>query len=390
VVQKWEHDSARALIESMSNTHAEVRVAAIFALARLSRQADSQSGGSTSPMRKMIAKALPSNQRPFRQPPRELADALSNGTARWTRENAAAFHGFVDKAPPPALLTALDDPSAVVRVAAVEALGEFPLRIDVAIPTLLSMLEKDESEVRKACAQTLRIAWPTASVFSNLAESVRRGTTEARSLAIVLLGRIGPEAGSTVPDLIGILKEPLDTTIPRSALGGMQQDPPCCAARALGLIASSDEAIDALAATLASNCEYRHDAAAYGLVQIGDAARAAAPALVSAYNRWLDCKDQVLSGRWMTTAVGRLAPRSVAEADGVAALIRALDDKDRSIHLIAVAALGKFGKNAAAAIPKLRSLKDKDASVEIRDAASVALKAIETNAKLPNGQQNPA
>lgn len=167
----------------------------------------------------------------------------------------------------------------------------------------------------------------------------------------------------------------------------MQQDGPCCAARALGLIASSDEVIEALTATLRSDIDYRHGAAAYGLAQIGDRARVAAPALVAAYSNWLNCKDQVISGHWMTTAVGRLGPHSAAEADAVNALIRALDDKDRSIHTSAVASLGKFGKNAASAIPKLRSLKERETSVEIRDTASAALKAIEGSAQPPTASE---
>jgi HEAT repeat protein len=369
LVRSWEDKARLALIGLMSDTDADVRAAAATGLGKLSERHDRNGGW---------------------RPPGELAEALASGTAKWTRENAAAFYSLVDQTPPPELLTALKDPSISVRVATVGALEKFPSNLDEAIPTLLSMLEKDDSAVRKACLMTLQTAWPTAAAVPSLAESINHGSAEDRSPAIVLLGRIGPEASSTVPALLRILKEPLDSSIPRSVHGTMQQDAPCCAARALGLIASSDEVIEALAATLRSDFDYRHGAAAYGLAQIGDPARVAAPALVSAYSKWLDCKDQVISGHWMTTAVGRLGPHSAAEKSAVNALIRALDDKDRSIHLSAVTSLGKFGKNAASAIPKLRSLKAKDASPQIRDAASAALNAIEGMTQPPTGTQNPS
>ena len=68
----------------------------------------------------------------------------------------------------------------------------------------------------------------------------------------------------------------------------------------------------------------------------------AAPALVSAYIKWLDSKDQVNSGHWMTTALGRIVPGSAAESDAVKALIRSLDSEDGSIRHLAAESLGKI------------------------------------------------
>ena len=58
--------------------------------------------------------------------------------------------------------------------------------------------------------------------------------------------------------------------------------------------------------------------------------------------------------------------------DAVAVLIRGLDEQNRSNRLQALEALGHFGTDAAAAVPKLQSLQtDRDAS--IRDAAMKSL-----------------
>jgi hypothetical protein len=52
-------------------------------------------------------------------------------------------------------------------------------------------------------------------------------------------------------------------------------------------------------------------------------------------------------------------------------------------------AAGNCCKNAASAVPKLRSLKEKEPSPEIRDAASAALKAIEGTELPPTVKEKP-
>ena len=387
VIERWATAATAALRQSMADSDATVRVAAIQGFETLSKQPSSVSNGASPGGASSPGGIAPPARKAAYRPPPELATALQNGEAKWSRANALAYYGYVDRVPPPELLSALKDQSAEVRVAAVRALANFPLNLDSAIPVLLSVLEKDEPKVRDACADTLGAAWPTSTVIPVLSEALRNGKDKARPIAALLLGRTGPEAISAVPALIAILKTPLDPAISRSALGQMQQDAPCSAARALGLISSSDEVITALTATLKSDLDYRHGAAAYGLAQIGDRARVAAPALVDAYKKWQDSKNRAISGHWMTIALGRLAPNSAAQADAVQALVRALDDKDASIRAQAAESLGKFGKNAAAAIPKLQNLKDSPGPRQVRHAASTALDAIQATAKTPAGEK---
>ena len=385
-VEKWASAATAALLQSMADSDATVRVAAIEGLATLSKQPSSLSSGASEGGMSSPGGSVAPARKPAYRPPPELATGLQNGEARWSRANAQAYYGYIDRAPPPELLSALEDQSAEVRIAAVRALTNFPLNLDSAIPALLSVLEKDEPEVREACADTLGAAWPTSTAIPALSEALKNGNDKARPIAALLLGRTGPEAISAVPALVAVLKTPLDPAISRAALGEMQQDAPCSAARALGLISSNDEVIAALTATLTSDFDYRHGAAAYGLAYIGDPACVAAPVLVDAYKKWQDSKNQAISGHWMTIALGRLAPNSAAQADAIQALIRALNDDDGSIRALAAGSLGKFGKNAAAAIPKLQDLKEAPGPRQVRNAASAALDAIQGTAKPPAGE----
>jgi HEAT repeat protein len=374
--QKLTDGAIRTLVHSLSDANPAIRAAAAAGLGRLARQVplESTGGGSL-----RGAGPEPKGARPKRltwRPPAELAEALQNGSAKWSRATAQAYYGYSDITPPPELIAALHDDSVEVRIEAARALLDYPLGLDSALPDLLTMMEKDEPSVGKVCAESLKAAWPRAAAVSSLTGPLESSKPDERALAIVLLGRIGPEASSAIPALVRILKEPVDSAKARSDRARMQQDAPCSAARALGQISASDDVIGALADVLKSNLDYRHDAAAQGLAVIGDPARGAAPALVGAYKKWQDSKEQAISGHWMTIALGRIAPHSAADADAVKVLIRALDDPDESIRPQAAQSLGKFGKNAAAAIPKLRALKEKNEK-GAGSAASAALNAIE-------------
>ena len=256
----------------------------------------------------------------------------------------------------------------------------YPLNLDAAIPSLLSMLEKDEPPVRQECNAALRLAWPTSAVVPALNDALKGKSPQVTALAALLLGRIGPEASPAVPNLLVVLKQPLDPATPRSALGKMQQDAPCLAARALGAISTNSEVIAALSDTLKSDLDYRHGAAAYGLTQIGEPARAAAPAVADAYSRWLESKERLNTGQAMTIALGRLAPKTPAEQQAVALLVEAIDLKDKSIEIEAAKALAKFGKSAVSAVPRLRALKEQN-KADVTAAAAAALEAIEGKSK---------
>jgi HEAT repeat protein len=370
-VTKWVDQATRALGKSMTDPEAAVRVAAINGLDALSTQPSTLGGGGMG--RSFTVGGGLSAKKPGFQPPPELAESLDSGETKWSRTSAQAFYGYLDTVPPSELVAAVKDPAPEVRAAAFKALKNFPLNLDSAIPLLFSALETGEAPVIEASNATLRLAWPTAAAIPPLKEALKSHTDTVRGLAALLLGRIGPESSSAVPDLIKISKQPPDPAASRSGSGRMQEDAACLASRALGSISSNDEVIAALTETLKSDVDYRHGAAAYGLTQIGDPARGAAPALVAAYSKWLASKNKLNIGRAMTTALGRLAPKTPAESDAVSLLIKATELKERSIPTEAAKALAKFGKSAAPAISRLRALKEENNS----EAAAAALEAIE-------------
>ena len=166
--------------------------------------------------------------------------------------NCQGVYGYVDTDVPPAIVAALNDPSAIVRLEAVRCLENYPLNLDAAIPTLISLVEQNDSELHNACLYTLRAAWPTSDVLPSLTEALQSKSADVRALAILLLGRIGPDASSTVPALLAVLKSD-----PRAS----NFRPPPASSKILpswrhalsGQISSSDLVIASLSETLGSN-----------------------------------------------------------------------------------------------------------------------------------------
>ena len=89
--------------------------------------------------------------------------------------------------------------------------------------------------------------WPTPALVPTLVELLKSRDLLVRANAVLLLGRIGPEASRTIPALIAILNEPVDleqtdgsdAVVSPGFLAGR-------AAQALGQMGPSPEAIAAL------------------------------------------------------------------------------------------------------------------------------------------------
>jgi HEAT repeat protein len=210
VVLSFTDLATTALVKLLSDPTESVRVGAAVGIGMLAKQPNSASSGGrlASPMMKAGAGT---SETPSWKPPRELADSLKTGQEKWSRATAKAYYGYLDSPPPTALVAALRDESAAVRAEAVRSLENYPLDLDSAIPELLSMVEKDGVEVRSIADATLRKAWPTPVVVPNLAAALKSGDGKVRNLAVLLLGRIGPDASSTVPALREILIETLES-----------------------------------------------------------------------------------------------------------------------------------------------------------------------------------
>lgn len=388
LVRKHGEQATNALVESLADPDAQVRQGVLVGLGLLSKQPNSTPRGGLGGRAPTIPGAAAARpNKPSWQPPPDLSEGLETGESKWTKATAQAFYGYLDLDPPPQLVAALKDPSAIVRHEAVRCLENFPLNLDTAIPILVSLLEQDDPELRNACLYTLKAAWPTAVVLPSLTEALKSKNTDVSALVILLLGRIGPAASRAVPALLAVLKESADPVTSKES-SASQQDPAIMAARALGQIDSTEEVIAALQENLGSKLISHQGAAAFGLAQIGEKARVAAPALVGAYRKWLQSKVRVDVGRSMTIALGRIAPETPVEPDAINLLTETLELKNETLVEEAAKALAKFGKEAAAAVPKLRSLKENEKS-EAGGAAAAALEAIEGTSP-PKQQTSPS
>jgi HEAT repeat protein len=318
-------------------------------------------------------------------------------------------------------VAALKDESVEVRRAAAVALESFGPFLDAEIPTLLAMMEHAEPAVRLACERALSAAWPGPAHVPTLIAGLQSRDGTIRHISAVLLGRIGPEATAAIPALIAVLNEPpaLDYDERYQGFLAIYPDPAMAAARALGQMGPSRESIAALAGVLspeylarrpsresvgarvakmyspenlaqliASRNAGRLVAVAGGLGEIGPSALAAVPALIAAYKNVLASQEHVFGQMAIPLALAKIAPNSPAARDVVAVLVRALDSNDQSVRLGAVEALGHFGKDAAAVVPKLRAVaKVSDANVQ--EAAKKSLAALDGGSPPNAGRSQP-
>lgn len=333
--------------------------------------------------------------------------AMTDRSNAVRREAAKQFYGLPDVTLMPELVSALEDESAGVRAAAARALWSFGPDLDREVPALIAMTESEETSVRMACVEALEAAWPATELAPILIGALRSRHREVRDRAAQLLGRIGPESSPAISALISVLKEPS---------GGSYPDLAPAAARALGHMGPKPEVITALVAeispekveaNLAAWGKIRPDAAAgrvpvdaslqaelrvlserasritsaiRALGEIGPPAIAAVPNLIASYHKTLGSNQYHVGQSEIVEALGRIAPNSAAVPDIVAALIRDLDANDSWIRLAAVKALAAFGKDASAAIPKIRAIQE-DYDRSIRAAAAAANSETDTRAR---------
>jgi len=277
-----------------------------------------------------------------------------------------------------ALTKGLSDPEPVVRASVVRGFGELGKSGKVVLPPELFAAFNDEtSSVRRATFEALGAVQLTPAAVPTLIAALGSRDPEDRFHAAWLLGRLGPEAKSAVPALLAILKESFDLQERKTTrLVDGTKDPACTAARALGQIGANEEVIASLAEMLSSDVPERVSCAALGLRDLGPRAVAAVPQLIAAYAKVLQSKQHIIGQMSISDAIGRIAPKSARAPHAITILVRALDSGDEWVRRGAALALGSFGEDAAAAIPKLRTL-EQDPAKDVRAAARAAVATIE-------------
>jgi HEAT repeat protein len=213
--------------------------------------------------------------------------------------------------------------------------------------------QKTDEFVRAAAARALRNFGKPA--VAPLAEVMKDDSVILRCAAAETLGKMGVEAKTAVPALVGIVKDPKVNSHVRF-----------WTIRALGAMgAEAEPAVPALLASLRDRESWIAIAAAQALGKIGPAAsKEAIPLLAEAL------KSPCTELREMASAL--LAEYGSEAKAAVPALVDAMKDHDGKVRLGALAALEKIGPEAKAAVPALvNALKDRDE--KFRDAAIGAL-----------------
>ncbi len=298
--------------------------------------------------------------------------------------------GPIDEPAPPVILAALDDPSRIVRIEALQAIAEFTTGVDQAVPVLLSDAESAPAEHQfqdwphvyplRQAAERLQ---PTAAVIPLLIKGLESSNPDVREVAVILLKRLGPAARPATRALIIATRSMIQSVKGAPELG---EDPFFSDfASALVQIAPADQAISVLSEALDPDHPTVGAHAAWFLGKLGPEGGAAVPILLKALK---DAGDPplgraseeyayaILRSLWDIAADAALAKPMTDEV--VTVFSRSLDYPQSFIRKTAADALGDLGSQAARVLPRLRALsEDAQAPREVREAAARAVDKIE-------------
>jgi HEAT repeat protein len=363
--------AAKALMECLNHPEPRVRSAAATSLGKI----DS---------RKLAGITTPSFDR------QALMDALarmlgdSEEGVRLSAINAVAAHPRQNGDPAEALMNGLEDESPRIRAAAITGMAHYRQGLDPWVPKLLRLAEHDpEPTVREQCCGTFSWAFHlpaiTPAVVPDLIGGLKSRNARVRSVAAWILGELGADARAAVPELLGVLNEPVAPEVEPTWSPRYNLDPASAAARALGKIvpesAEQKNVIASLMEVVRNGPVSRRGWAAEALGEFGSAAAVAVPLLIKLLSDGA-VDDKLERASLAASALGKIAPESPTADQAVAALLPALDSTSTSVRFWALEALGQFGAKAAAATPKIRALHN-DRDVQVKRAASKALALIE-------------
>ena len=315
-----------------------------------------------------------------------LASALGDRDAR---VRLAAIRVLVSPSlrtgPPKALLTALDDESAENRVEAIRSLRRSGQGLVFWVPALLRVASKERDPSVQDLILTI---WDnelkrlkSADVVPVLIASLQSGDRKVRGLAAILLAHYRASAKADIPELLRVLNEPLEPDAATTSNGTRISDPANEAALVLGRIApGSAEAKKVLAALIEvarSGPRSRRAWAASSLGGFGTDAAEAAPVLTHLIEQSVGDPNEDLTLE-LAQALANIAPHAPSARQAIPALLGLLESKETGIRFRVLWTLESFGPSAAAAIPKIRTLKN-DRELQIREAAERALLAIENS-----------
>jgi len=247
--------------------------------------------------------------------------------------------------------------------------------VDSSIGCILETMEDIDPEVVTALIEALKIpdndvrvnaVWAIGKIgpqarasIPELMEALVDNDWKVRFPAAWALGRIGPDAVETIPSLI-------------HALGDRKVDVRREAVQALGWIGpQTNEVVPALIGSLEDkDADIRYKAALM-LGGFGSTAKEAVPALIDA----LGDSDELVR-RFVPQALGEIGSDA---KDAIPALI--LGFRDEEVSTYAPSALGKIGKVAVPAL--IEALKDEDQIVRHKSASALGYIGPDAKAAVP-------
>lgn len=359
-------------------------------------------------VRRYVAEALGRYDGPEGETALQTLLATMRDPDFWVRINAGrslARHGEAAAEAIPPIIRLLRTEDRNLRSQAAEVLGKFGPSAQVAIAALLVALDDENEHVRRSAEQALNAVSPIGSETAEQAlMALREGDLSQRRAAICDLVRPGSVAQKEVDSnaLVDSLRVALADPAPNvrataaAALGrlghqavtataallaAMKDETPgvrVLSATALGRVAPGNaKAIETLGLALAGDSSINvRNAAASGLGWMGPQAAVAAPLMIQALND----RDGTVRVH-VIVALGRIGP-----ADGsVASALKHIAEQDPSanVRIWAIRALGLIGAKSDLVVPTLLKMFD-DANGNIRHAAASQLGRIRpTNEVLP-------
>jgi HEAT repeat protein len=261
------------------------------------------------------------------------------------------------------------------RQAAAEALGRFGGDAVKAVPSLLPLLLDEDGKTCRAALEALdRIdgKWPQSEaakkLLPDLVKRLDHANADLRREAVRALGRFGKEAAPAVPKLVKLLDDP-DPNVRRDATSSLVRiddkwaqalDPARAVPLLRDVLTDRDPSVRKKAAETLGGFGKNSAGAIGGLVLLlADADEDVVKPAAEALGR--------IDGNWLQTEPARKA---------IPGLMKRLRDPLGAVRTNAAAALGRFGKDAAAAVTAL-VLCAADAVKDVRAAALVALGRID-------------
>jgi HEAT repeat protein len=291
---------------------------------------------------------------------------------RRTAAFALAWRQHVEKEAIPILLESLADSKSSLRRVTISRLGQIGTENDQVARELLHVLDSDEDAGNRIeAASALEKIAPRSEEFANdlIKAAKHDGNFEVRVRAMNALGRIGPPANAAIPFLITAIKE--EHAVPARV----------AAVRSLVTIAKGDDLVPIFVAALQHDANGAvRSAAAESLGKIGTHAPTAAEALKKSLAD-KDCSVRIAAAE----ALSKIDPQNM---QGIHMLIETLKTKDKAMFREgrygamshdAIAALGRIGPAAKAAVPALiAAVKEEDSDPDHLTAAA----AIQTLGKM--------